>query len=97
MTQRLVSLLLSHWDEVNGFSVSQNMPPLETLEMDRFTSFLYWYFTRNGDPNEVDKFRARLWVPPKGVAVTDDSPWSAKNERASMESFAQQFSGMAKH
>lgn len=96
MTQRLLHLLLSHWDEVNGFAVSQNMPDLREMYLDRLTWFLYWYFTRNGDPDSIATFRAKLWIPPKGMAIPAQSPWSAENERASFSAFASQFSGMAK-
>lgn len=90
-------MLLSHWDEVYGYSISQNMSDLRDMEMDRFVAFLYWYFTRNAASQaDVDTFRARLWRPPAGATITPESPWSATNEKAAFNAFANQFSGMAK-
>lgn len=96
MTQRLLDLLLSHWDEINGFSVSQNMPDLRELPLDRLVWFLYWYFTRNGEPDAIATFKARLWRPPPGAVIPAESPWSAENERAAFSTFANQFSSMGK-
>lgn len=78
---------------MQGFAVSQNMPELGDLTIPRLESFLYWYFTRNADHSDVEKFRARLWIPPKGEKAPDDSPWSAKNERQAFKSLQMQFSG----
>lgn len=42
-----------------------------------------WYLaTRNGTPEQVEKFRARLWMPTKGTAPDPRSPWSPANETA---------------
>jgi hypothetical protein len=44
---------------------------------------VWWFWTRNADANDKAKFRARVWMPPKGEAVTDKrSPWSPENETA---------------
>ncbi|AWY05285.1 hypothetical protein QDA01_gp75 [Microbacterium phage Cinna] len=49
--------------------------------MERFCNFVWWLWTRNGDEKDKAKFKARLWQPPKGQAVTDRrSPWSPENE-----------------
>lgn len=58
------------------------MPDLRTLPLHRFTSYVYWSATRNATAADLDKFRARLWRPPLGVAVTDKrSPWAPENEQ----------------
>lgn len=59
----------------------------------RFTSFLWWFFTKDGDPKEVTKFKNRLWIPPKGVAIPKSSPWSAEKEREAFQAFAVQVTG----
>lgn len=42
---------------------------------------LVWYLcTRNGQQKEIDRFRERVWMPPKGVVPDPRSPWSAENE-----------------
>lgn len=42
---------------------------------------MWWLWTRNGDEKDKAKFKARLWMPPKGQAVEDKrSPWAAENE-----------------
>ena len=58
------------------------MPDLRALPLDRFVNFVYWMATRNGSPTDVEKFRAKLWRPPAGEAVTDSrSPWAPENEQ----------------
>lgn len=43
--------------------------------------------TRHGSSSDVDKFRAKLWRPPAGVAVTDSrSPWAPENEQRGFSS-----------
>jgi hypothetical protein len=80
---RLAGLALEHWAELDGYAVAHNMPPLPELPLDRFNSFVWWFFTRNADdPKEVEKFRLKLWRPPPHVVPTRDSPWSAENETA---------------
>lgn len=48
--------------------------------------FVWWFLTRNADPNEIEKFKARLWRPPKGVEPPPESPWSAENEMRNFRS-----------
>jgi hypothetical protein len=58
------------------------MPDLRSLPLDRFANFVYWSATRNSSPADIEKFRAKLWRPPRGVAVIDKrSPWAPENEQ----------------
>lgn len=58
------------------------MPDLRELPLERFCNFVYWMATRNGSPTDVEKFRAKLWRPPKGEVVIDArSPWAPENEQ----------------
>ncbi len=42
---------------------------------------MWWLWTHRGEEKDVAKFRAKLWQPPKGQAVTDKrSPWSPEQE-----------------
>nr|DAX21529.1 MAG TPA: hypothetical protein [Caudoviricetes sp.] len=43
---------------------------------------MWWILTRNAsEENDSEKLKRELWMPPKGVAVTDPrSPWFAGNE-----------------
>lgn len=43
-------------------------------------NFMWHMLTRNSDKNEIANLRAKLWMPPKGVAPTPESPWSPENE-----------------
>jgi hypothetical protein len=66
---------------VDGYAVGHGLGDLRDLPLDRFVNFIWWLWTRNGDDKDKAKFRARLWQPPKGTAVTDRrSPWSPENE-----------------
>lgn len=55
---------------------------------------MWWLFTRNSNDADRAKFRARLWMPPKGVAVTDKrSPWSPESETAALGALKAMISG----
>lgn len=63
------------------------MPKLTKLELDRFCNFIWWWMTRNAqNQQDVDKLKAKLWMPPKNElvnAVADKrSPWSPEAETA---------------
>lgn len=62
------------------------MPDLRKLPLGRLCNFIYWYLTRDGSSEDVDKFRAKLWQPPKGVEADRRSPWSAEAEAQSFSS-----------
>ncbi|UDL16227.1 hypothetical protein SEA_KOZIE_31 [Microbacterium phage Kozie] len=66
---------------MDGYAVAHGVGDLRELPLERFVNFIWWLWTRNGDEKDRAKFRARLWQPPKGQAVTDRrSPWSPENE-----------------
>lgn len=79
---RLAGAALDHWDEIDGYAVSHNMPELETLPVKRFTSFIYWYLTRNADASGLAKFKASLWRPPPGQP--GKGPWAPEAENAAL-------------
>lgn len=56
------------------------MPPLPSIDVDRLANFVYWHITKDGSPEDVDKFRAKLWQPPIGQEAHEKSPWSPENE-----------------
>lgn len=67
--------------------MAHNIGDLRDLPLERFANFVYWMATRNGSPADVEKFRAKLWRPPKGEAVTDSrSPWAPENEQRGLSS-----------
>jgi hypothetical protein len=81
VTLRLCHLAVTNWADIDGYAAGHGMPELGTLSIERFCNFVMWLCTRNSTQTERDKFRAKVWMPPKGQAVTDDrSPWSAENE-----------------
>ena len=90
MTARLVATARAHWLTLDGYAVAHNMGRLEDLEVSRFNSFVYWWFTHDLDANQLAKFRARLFQPPKGFVAPANSLWSADNERNSLRAFASQ-------
>lgn len=67
---------------MDGYGVAHNVPDLSELPLPRGMNYVWYMLSRNGDTNEVAKLRAKLWLPPKGVAPPEESPWSAKNEMA---------------
>lgn len=58
------------------------MPDLRDIPLQRLLNFAYWKFTEHGDQQWIDRFRSRLWMPPKGEMPDERSPWSATNESA---------------
>lgn len=79
MTQRLASLAVDNWADIDGYAVSRGLGPLGELSIERFANFIWWWATHGAESKEKDKFRARLWQPPKGV-VPEKGPWSAEEE-----------------
>lgn len=61
---------------------------LEDLPLHSLLSFVWWYATHNLEEEEKDKFRTKLWQPPKGstAPIHPDSPWSPENEMKSFQS-----------
>jgi hypothetical protein len=43
-------------------------------------NYVWYMLIRHADTNEQAKLRAKLWLPPKGVEIPPESPWSAENE-----------------
>lgn len=78
-----MGLLISRWEAMDGFAAAHSMPDLRELHLGRLANFVYWRVTDGGAEEEVEKFRARLWQPPRGEIADPRSPWSAENEAAS--------------
>jgi hypothetical protein len=67
---------------------------LRVLPLDRFCNFVWWAVTHEGAENEVQRFRARLWMPPPGtVVIPAKSPWSAENEMSAFGALRAQLGG----
>lgn len=56
------------------------MPPLGSLDLDRLVNFVYWRIVDGADGREIEKFRARLWQPPRGVVADERSAWAPAQE-----------------
>lgn len=78
-----MTLLVAQWEAMDGFAVAHNMPDLRDLDLGRLANFVYWRITDGAEEKALDKFRARLWQPPRGVIPDKRSPWSAENEASS--------------
>lgn len=83
MTARLVRLMLDRWEVMDGFALAHGIEELARVPIGRLTSFIYWRLVDGAEPAEVEKFRARLWQPPRGIEADPRSPWSSENEQAS--------------
>ena len=81
MIQRLLASAYLEWDYIDGFCLGHGID-LEKLPLNRFCHVMWWILTRNAsEENDSEKLKRELWMPPKGVAVTDPrSPWFAGNE-----------------
>lgn len=84
MTVRLAHVALNHWADVDGLAVSQGLPELGDMPLDRFTNFIWWWATRNAQSSEeVEDFRRRLWKPPPGEVGR--GPWAPAEETESFQ------------
>ena len=52
MTARLTQYAVENWEVLDGFAVSQGLPPLVELEQDRFCNFVWWWLTRGADGSQ---------------------------------------------
>lgn len=86
MSYRLLAVLIEKWQDMDGFAVAHNMPNLQDLELGRVCNFVYWRVVDGiTDSAAIDKFRARLWQPPRGVVADPRSPWSPENEQSAFK------------
>lgn len=86
MTARLLGVLQEKWADFDGYAVSHNMPDLMELPLDRVTNFVWYFLTKDADAEGLDKFKATLWQPPRGVVVTDErSPWHPAQENSAFD------------
>lgn len=88
MTQRLIALAVEHWTDLDGYAVAHSIPRLQELDIDRLCNFVWWWVTHNADQKERDKFKRRLFMPPKGEEVTT-GPWSAEAETSAFSALRQ--------
>lgn len=61
---------------------SRNLPPLGEMEVPRACNLIWYWATKGGDQNEIEKFRLRLWQPPAHETGPAQGPWSAEEETA---------------
>ena len=90
MSLRLLSIVVAQWEELDGYAVAHGMPDLRELPLGRLCNYVYWRITQNADEKGLQRLRAQLWMPPKGVAPDARSPWSAQNETAGFEALQAQ-------
>ena len=87
MTQRLLATANDEkvWAVLDGYALGHGLD-LESLRLDRFCNFVWWFMTRNAESEqEVEKLRATLWQPPAGEAAA--GPWAPEAESASFSAF----------
>lgn len=84
-----------NWPAFDGWCASLSLDPLR-LPIERRLNLAYYWFTRDADRSEVDKFDRRLWTPPPSAAsqpIPEESPWSASSEMKAFSSFAAEATG----
>jgi len=77
---------IAEWQNLNGYHLGNTGLSARKLSLNDFSDLAWWYCTKEGDPKEVEKFKRRLWIPPKGAVIPENSPWSSKNTAASVNS-----------
>lgn len=74
----------AHWREFDGWAVAQGLGDPLKLPVARFCHLVWFWMTRDADPNDVRKLEAQLWQPPPGAEPK--GPWSPEAEMAAFES-----------
>lgn len=94
MTARLLGSARAEWSAFDGWAAASlaGGDPLD-LPPDRFFALIYHWITREGEPDQVEKFNTRLWRPPPGRAAAPGSPWSAEAETAAFRGLSAQVKG----
>lgn len=93
MTARLIDHAASTWSELTGWSLSRGITePLTDLPLSRFEALVWWFVIKDAEPDDVERIRARLWQPPKGVAPKT-GPWSAEAEMAAFSAVKAKLEG----
>lgn len=91
MTHRLLAMASGQWDTFDGWTAAQGVDPL-ALPFDRLLSLIYFWATKDGDPEQVERFYIRLWRPPPGETPTK-GPWTAEAEMDAFRAFKAQVTG----
>lgn len=75
---------MEHRLDLEGHLVGHGSPyGLNDLPINRVAALVWWFMVKDADSTEREKFRAKLWVPPKTTdPIPVNSPWSAENEMA---------------
>lgn len=60
--------------------MARNVPRLETLDLDRFCNLVWYWATANAERADVEKLRAKVWMPPPSAPIPKNSPWSPESE-----------------
>lgn len=71
---------------MDGWAASQGLPELGKFTLPRFCNLVWYWYTKDGDQKDVDKFEAQLYRPPVGVQAPAVGPWSAEAEMAAFRS-----------
>lgn len=94
MTARLSALAVEHWRDIDGYAVGHGLGDLRDMPLDRFSNYLWWFFTRNQDEKGVNSLRTKLWRPVKPTDEIDKrSPWHPSNEMDALQSIKSQLGG----
>ena len=87
MTVRLLGVLSSEWEFFDGYALSRGIGDLRHLPLSRVVNLVWYTLVKDAEQEDKDKLKANLWMPPKGMAVTDSrSPWSPEQENAAFSS-----------
>lgn len=68
--------------------------PIGEMSPRRFAALVWWFYTKDREQTDIQKFRLRVWQPPKGVVPTGkNNPFSRENELAAADSLAMRLTG----
>lgn len=77
---------VDHWPDLSGEAIARGLGDIRKWPLSDYCAFVWWWATNGRDQRDVEKFRNRLWQPPKGTPIPKQSPWSAENEAKSFQS-----------
>lgn len=71
--------------DLDGYAAAHGGTDLREMPLSRFLNYVWWYFTRNAEKKDRDKFESQVFMPPRGV-VPVKGPWTAEAETQGFQS-----------
>jgi hypothetical protein len=91
VTLKLLGLVQRQWDSFDGWFISGHRVDDDPWDLPphRFWSTVYYWATKDADPESIAKWERKLWVPPPGYQEPiTEGPWTADAEMSAFRNLA---------